>query len=101
MNIDSLNEQRPSGSRWVVAVSVIVGISLFVAGFALTLSALRGEAVAGIDGTNGVDVNSNNIKDLSGEGFPLVIGLTLSMIGVVVATVVPASAFIKRVDHDA
>lgn len=101
MNHDTFDERGSSGPRQIIAAAVIAGIVLFIAGFAMTVFSLPGDAIAGTDSSDAVDAYQSDTSSYPPVGILLVAGLTLSMVGVTVATVVPAFVFIKRANRDA
>ncbi|UCE44769.1 MAG: hypothetical protein JSU93_05045 [Methanobacteriota archaeon] len=96
MDPDSFDEQRCTGSKLPIAAAVIAGILLFIAGFAMTVASLPEDVAISADGSRSADVYDGGSSDRSDDGALLVIGLLLSMVGVTVATVVPAAAFIRH-----
>ena len=103
MDEDSFDEQRTPGARTLIATSVIAGMTLFIAGFAMTVMALPGDSHAEVDGaeTQAADQDSGSGDFLTGEGLSLFLGLLLSMVGLCVATIIPAVVFIKRAKRNA
>ncbi len=82
-----------SGSRRGLSIVVAVGIGLFVIGFLITIVSLSF--------TDNVDASDNPTlaQDSSvgdGSGSYLLIGLMLSLVGLVSATTAPAAYFIHR-----
>ncbi len=76
---------------------VAVGIVLFVVGFMLTVAAIPQTEQTEISGSSG----SANGDDLgSSSGFYLMSGMFVSLTGVVLATVGPAMAFVRRTSRD-
>jgi hypothetical protein len=79
--------------RIVISLAVTLGIALFATGFMMTLISLSENSTAragSTDESSGVDDDS-----ASSHTGTLVIGLVLSMAGVVLATAVPAAFFIR------
>ena len=102
MDEDSFDEKRTPGARTLIATSVIAGMTLFIAGFAMTVMALPADSHAGADGaeTLAADQDTESGDFLAGEGLSLLLGLLLSMVGLCVATVIPAVVFIRRAKLD-
>ena len=96
MDQDSFDEQRCAGSKLPIAAAVIAGILLFIAGFAMTVASLPDDAAISADGPESADVYDGGSADRSDDGALLMVGLLLSMVGVTVATVVPAVVFIRH-----
>ncbi|MDH3364780.1 MAG: hypothetical protein OEM29_02070 [Thermoplasmata archaeon] len=101
MDHDESDKQGRSGSRHYIAISVIAGMVLFVTGFAITLACLPDDAAAETLESDVSDMYSSELSDSSDNGLRLLAGLMLSMVGVVVATVIPAATFICRANRDA
>jgi hypothetical protein len=96
MDHENNDEQGRSGSRQYIAIAVIAGIVLFVTGFAMTLVSLPDGGATGISDSDASGTYSNGLSDSSTDGVLLLVGLALSMMGVVLATVIPAAMFIRR-----
>jgi hypothetical protein len=90
-----------SGSRRYIAAAVIIGIALFVAGFAITLVSLPEDDTVSIkDGDTG-GAYARELSSPSGGSALLLLGLIASMVGLVLATVIPAVLFIRHSHGDA
>jgi len=101
MDPENNDEQGRSGSKQYIAVAVIAGIVLFVAGFAMTLVSLPDGGATGVSDPDASDAYSSGSSDSSADGVLLLVGLALSMMGVVLATVIPAAMFIRRTHGNA
>ena len=98
MDRDSSGERGHIGPRPAIAATVLLGIALFIAGFALTMHSLSGTATAGVNSDDVSYSDQNSSSDTSNHTL-LMMGLLLSMVGVIIATVVPAVAFIRRANR--
>jgi hypothetical protein len=81
------------GARILLSLVVILGITLFIIGFVMTVISLS-------DASTASAVNAGQLDGLaegsaSSNAGTLLLGLTLSMTGLVVATTVPAARFIR------
>jgi hypothetical protein len=101
MDHENNDEHGRSGSKHYIAVAVIAGIVLFVAGFAMTLVSLPDGGATGIPDSDTSDAYSSGLSDSYTDGVMLLVGLALSMMGVVLATVIPAAMFIRRTQGNA
>ena len=91
---DDENSDAPSGkgSRFLMMLAVTLGIALFIAGFVMTVVSLSDDSSARTDST---DQSGADAFLSSAHSGMLVLGLVLSMGGVVLATAVPAACFIR------
>lgn len=92
-------EARRTG-RQTSALAVSLGMALFVVGFAITLASLPSDSVAGTQGSGVLDDGLGSSSS-SGDGVLLLVGLVLSMAGVVVATAIPAAVFLQGAKREA
>jgi NADH:ubiquinone oxidoreductase subunit 6 (subunit J) len=95
MHTVSERDSKMNKRRRLKPVAVWIGIALFVVGFLLTIAAMpHGEQSRTNDA-------SQNTETSQGRAVPsnelyLASGILVSLVGVVLATVVPAIAFMKR-----
>lgn len=90
---DSDERSSNSGSRLILSLAVIIGISLFAIGFVVTVTSLSGDSVAGAQSTDVLGgADDGSAFDHNGA---LMLGFVLSMSGVVIATTVPAAHFLR------
>ena len=82
-------------------IAVSFGIALFIAGFALTISSLPSDSAAGSEDSLAGGGTSRDLSIFQSDGLLLVIGIVTSMIGVVLATAVPAVVFLHDAKRDA
>ena len=101
MDSDSFDERGGMGDGPSIAAAVLFGIALFVAGFAVTMYSHSGAATSEAISQDASETSLSNASGGSGHNAVLMIGLLLSMVGVIVATVVPAVTFIRRANRDA
>ena len=88
---------KVSKRRVLLSLAVTVGIALFVIGFVMTLMSLSEDSSAAAES---VEFLGSSVADSgSSSTATLVIGLVLSMTGVVVATALPAAFFIQSSKH--
>jgi len=94
MLVDDSDERASSRARsLILSLAVVIGIALFTIGFVVTVVSLSEDSVA----------SARNVDDLSavdggsffGHTGALVLGLVLSMSGVLIATTVPAAHFLR------
>ena len=86
-----------SRRRILLSLAVTIGIALFVVGFVMTLMSLSDDSSARAESVDHLD--STEAYTGPGHAATLVIGLVLSMTGVVLATAVPAAFFIQSSKH--
>ena len=87
------------GTRPAIAAAVLIGITLFIVGFALTMHSLSEVDTAGVNSEDLSESDLSSAWDSSKNQTFLLPGLLLSMVGVIVATVVPAVTFIRHAGH--
>ena len=80
----------------LLSIVVLVGVSLFAAGFMITISSLSGLEASSTTSDSDRMFYSEEVADSSADSAALLIGLTLSLAGVVAATAGPAAFFIHR-----
>ena len=88
---------KVSKRRVLLSLAVTVGIALFVIGFVMTLMSLSDDSSASAESVDRLGLSAADSG--SGNTATLVIGLVLSMTGVVVATALPAAFFIQSSKH--
>ena len=100
MNDDTDTPPR-APSRRLVSLAVVIGISLFAAGFILTITSLSGSSAA--DGEDGglPYLGGEELFDSGGQNIVLLLGIALSLVGLVLATAVPAAWFIRSTKTNA
>ena len=86
-----------SRRRILLSLAVTIGIALFVIGFVMTLMSLSEDSSASAESVDRLD--SAEAYVAPGHTATLLIGLVLSMTGVIVATAVPAAVFIQSSKH--
>lgn len=90
---DSDERSSSSESRLILSLAVIIGIALFAIGFVVTVTSLSGDSVAGVRSADDLyAADGGSAFDHTGA---LMLGLVLSMSGVVIATTVPAAHFLR------
>ncbi len=77
----------------VLSLAVTIGIALFTIGFVMTVISLSEDSAASARSTN--DLGTVDSGPLFGHTGVLMLGLVLSMSGVVIATAVPAAHFLR------
>ncbi len=80
--------------RILQSLAVIVGIALFVVGFVITVVSLSDASSTSTVRADQLDAAYSGEASSDGAG-SVVLGLVLSMAGLVVATTVPAARFIR------
>jgi hypothetical protein len=93
MKVCNKGEARRNGRR-TSALAVSLGMALFVVGFAITLASLPSDSAAGTKSSGVLDDGFSSTSSES-DGVLLIIGLVVSMAGVVVATAIPAAVFLQ------
>ena len=89
----SANQSSPSTSETRRLVMVSVGISLFIAGFLVTLSSSSDRSFGA---SNGDDASRSPEEGFSSSiGTNLLVGIFVSLSGVILATVGPAVGIVK------
>ena len=79
-----------------VSIAVILGITLFVAGFVLTVTSLSDNSSAGTDGISSPFLAEEAHVGSDGSDLVLFMGLVLGLSGLVLATMAPAAWFIRN-----
>jgi hypothetical protein len=82
-----------SGSRRGLSIVVAIGIGLFVIGFLITILSLS--CTDNADASDASDLVQETSVGIPGGSF-LLVGLVLSLVGLVSATTAPAAYFIHR-----
>ncbi len=85
--------QSESGFTGHRTLAVAVGITLFVAGFIITLSALSGLTVPGAHGAS--QGSSSGAERPNETNLMVLLGLAMSLAGIGLATLGPAISFIR------
>ena len=94
MSIDNSGERSSSGARrLVLSLAVIIGIALFTIGFVVTVVSLSEDSAASARSAD--DLGAVDSGSFFGHTGALMLGLVLSMSGVVIATMVPAAHFLR------
>ncbi|UCE91855.1 MAG: hypothetical protein JSV90_01515 [Methanobacteriota archaeon] len=87
------NDRGATGRR-TSALAVLLGMALFIVGFGITLSSLPSDSAAGTQGSGMLDDAIGNTSS-DGAAALLLVGLIISMAGVIVATAIPAAVFLQ------
>lgn len=94
MLVDDSDERASSRARsLILSLAVVIGIALFTIGFVVTVVSLSDDSVA--SARNVDDLGAVGDGSFFGHTGALVLGLVLSMSGVVIATTVPAAHFLR------
>jgi hypothetical protein len=92
---DDLKGKKRS-DKPLLSLMVLVGVSLFVAGFMITVSSLSDLGASSSTSDSERLLYSETEEDARADSTALLIGITLSLAGVVAATAGPAAFFIHR-----
>ena len=98
---DDTDRRTACVSGRLVSIAVIVGITLFIAGFVLTVTSLSGNSSANGDGTGLPFLAEDAHATSDSANLVLFLGLVLGLSGLVLATTVPAAWFIRNSRHKA
>ena len=88
---DELSSSR--AKRLILSLVVIIGIALFTIGFVVTVVSLSDDSAASARSVG--DLGAVDDGSFFGHTGALILGLVLSMSGVVIATMVPAAHFLR------